>query len=146
MGEFVCPPRDRDKGGTMSGVRRAASVHVCPSSPPARANLALTAVALIAAIGCRAEDEAQIELRTQAATVPSGFVDTVVAQGLTSPSAIAVLPDGRVLVAQQNGQLKVIKNDALLPTNFITVDTDYSNARGLLGVSVDASFATNQYV
>src|SRR5262245_19825782 len=89
-----------------------------------------------------------VETTRQAATVPTGFVETLVASGLTSPTAIATLPDGRVFAAQQDGKLLVIKNDALLGTSFIdlTSETDSQYERGLLGVGVDPNFATNHYV
>ena len=53
-----------------------------------------------------------------AATVPSGFVDEGVAAGLARPTAMAFAPDGRLFVAQQGGQLRVVKNGALLATPF----------------------------
>src|SRR5262245_57958554 len=53
-----------------------------------------------------------------AATVPSGFTDEVVVTGLTSPTAMAFAPDGRLFVCQQGGQLRVIKNGVLLATPF----------------------------
>jgi glucose/arabinose dehydrogenase len=47
-----------------------------------------------------------------AATVPPGFTDSVVAAGLSTPTAMALAPDGRIFVCQQNGALRVIKNGA----------------------------------
>jgi glucose/arabinose dehydrogenase len=84
--------------------------------------------------------------RVEAATVPVGFADQRIASGLTSPSAMAVMPDGRVLVTQQNGQVRIIKNDVLLPAPFYTVDTDSTFERGLLGVVTDPGFASNHWV
>jgi glucose/arabinose dehydrogenase len=81
-----------------------------------------------------------------AAILPTGFTETQVANGLVSPTALALAPDGRVFVAQQGGQLRVIKNGALLPTPFLTVTVDSSGERGLVGVTVDPDFAANQYV
>jgi len=81
-----------------------------------------------------------------AATVPAGFTDTTVAGGLTNPTAMALAPDGRVFVCQQNGQLRVIKNGALLATPFLTVTVDSSGERGLLGVAFDPNFVSNQLV
>src|SRR6266496_321515 len=69
-----------------------------------------------------------------AATFPSGFSESVVASGIASPTAMDFAPDGRLFVCQQNGQLRVIKNDALLATPFLTVTTDSTGERGLLGV------------
>src|SRR5215207_8724562 len=59
-----------------------------------------------------------------AATLPSGFQETIVASGLATPTAMAVAPDGRIFVCQQGGQLRVIKNGALLTTPFLTVTVD----------------------
>jgi glucose/arabinose dehydrogenase len=82
-----------------------------------------------------------------AASVPTGFIDRQIATGLTSPTALAVLPDERVLVVQQDGNIRIIKANALLPTNFHTfANIDSANERGCLGVVPDPAFATNHYV
>src|SRR5439155_15166636 len=81
-----------------------------------------------------------------AATLPSGFTESVIASGISSPTAMDFAPDGRLFICQQNGQLRVIKNDALLPTPFLTVTTDSTGERGLLGVAFDPDFANNQRV
>ena len=81
-----------------------------------------------------------------AATVPAGFTDTLIASGLSNPTAMALAPDGRIFVCQQNGQLRVIKNGALLATPFLTVTVDSSGERGLLGVAFDPNFVSNQLV
>ena len=81
-----------------------------------------------------------------AATVPAGFTDSLVASGLNTPTAMALAPDGRIFVCQQNGQLRVIKDGALLPTPFLTVTVDSSGERGLLGVAFDPNFVSNQLV
>jgi glucose/arabinose dehydrogenase len=80
------------------------------------------------------------------ATVPAGFTDSLVAAGLTNPTAMALAPDGRIFVCEQAGTLRVIKNGALLPTPFLTVTVDSSGERGLLGVAFDPNFVSNQLV
>ena len=80
------------------------------------------------------------------ATVPAGFTDSVVAGGLTNPTAMALAPDGRIFVCQQGGALRVIKNGALLATPFLTVTVDSAGERGLLGIAFDPNFASNQLV
>jgi len=84
--------------------------------------------------------------RTEAATVPSGFVDSFYAQGLSAPTAMAFAPDGRLFVTQQTGALRVIKNGALLATPFVTLSVDSQGERGLLGVAFDPAFTTNHFV
>ena len=81
-----------------------------------------------------------------AATVPAGFTDAVVASGLNNPTAFALAPDGRIFVCQQGGALRVIKNGALLATPFLTVPVDSTGERGLLGVAFDPNFVSNQLV
>ena len=81
-----------------------------------------------------------------AATVPAGFTDAVVAAGLNNPTAMALAPDGRIFVCQQGGALRVIKNGVLLATPFLTVPVDSSGERGLLGVAFDPNFVSNQLV
>src|SRR5262245_9505289 len=81
-----------------------------------------------------------------AATVPAGFIDAIVAAGLTNPTAMALAPDGRIFVCEQAGTLRVIKNGALLATPFLTVTVNSSRERGLLGVAFDPNFACNQLV
>ena len=81
-----------------------------------------------------------------AATLPDGFAETQIASGLSNPTAMAFAPDGRLFVCLQGGQLRVIKNGALLATPFLTVSVDSTGERGLLGVAFDPNFATNQFV
>jgi glucose/arabinose dehydrogenase len=81
-----------------------------------------------------------------AATLPTGFAETRIATGLSSPTAMAFAPDGRLFVAQQGGALRVIKNNALLATPFLTVGVNSSGERGLLGVAFDPNFASNGFV
>jgi len=83
---------------------------------------------------------------TNAATVPTGFTDSVVAGGLTDPTAMAVAPDGRIFVCEQRGTLRVIKNGVLLSTPFLTVTVDSAGERGLLGIAFDPNFVSNQLI
>ena len=80
------------------------------------------------------------------ATLPADFIESQIASGLTNPTAMAFAPDGRLFVCQQGGQLRVIKNGALLATPFVTLTVDSNGERGLLGVAFDPNFATNQFV
>lgn len=84
--------------------------------------------------------------RIQAATLPTGFTEAVFASGLSNPTAMAFAPDGRLFVCQQGGQLRVVKNGALLATPFVSLTVSSAGERGLLGVAFDPNFATNQFV
>ena len=81
------------------------------------------------------------------ATQPAGFTrNETWASGLTSATAFAQAPDGRIFVGEQGGSLRVIKNSGLLATPFATVAVDSAGERGLIGVALHPSFATNGYV
>ena len=53
-----------------------------------------------------------------------------------------IAPDGRIFVCEQGGGLRVIKNGALLPTPFLTLNVDSNGERGLLGIAFDPLFGT----
>lgn len=81
-----------------------------------------------------------------AATLPSGFVETTVASGIASPTAMAIAPDGRIFVCSQTGALRVIKNGVLLAAPSLTLSVDSVGERGLLGIAFDPHFTLNHYI
>lgn len=103
-------------------------------------------VALAMAIGGGVVGGMAASAEPAAAGVPPAFTDTLVTGGLSAPTTMAIAPDGRTFVAEQGGRLRVIANGSLLATPFLTVATTATGERGLLGVTFDPDFATNQYV
>jgi glucose/arabinose dehydrogenase len=87
-----------------------------------------------------------LSFSASAATLPSGFVETTVASGIVSPTAMAIAPNGRIFVCSQTGALRVIKNGVLLDTPFVTLSVDSVGERGLLGVAFDPHFSLNHYI
>jgi glucose/arabinose dehydrogenase len=78
---------------------------------------------------------------------PSGFTrNESWVTGLSSATAFAQAPDGRLFVAEQGGTLRVIKNGVLLATPFATFPVDSAGERGLIGVALHPAFATNGFV
>ncbi|HEU4327138.1 MAG TPA: PQQ-dependent sugar dehydrogenase [Roseiflexaceae bacterium] len=78
----------------------------------------------------------------------AGFEDTLVAS-ISSPTGFAFTPDGRILVTQQTGRMRVIRNATLsgtTPQIIQALDLSQTNRvctnseRGLLGVAVDPDF------
>src|SRR5262245_27120472 len=60
-------------------------------------------------------------------TQPGGFTrDEGFVSGLGDATAFAQAPDGRLFVARQSGELRVVKNGALLATPFMTLAVDSS--------------------
>jgi glucose/arabinose dehydrogenase len=86
------------------------------------------------------------DYRAEAQALPTGFSRVQVANGISNPTVMAFAPDGRIFVAQQNGALRVIKNNALLTTPFLTLTVNSSGERGLIGIALDPNFATNQFI
>ncbi len=68
--------------------------------------------------------------------------------GLSSPTAMAFAPDGRLFVTQQAGSIRVITAAGqLLATPFLTLPSVRSDEeRGLLGIAFDPDFTTNSWV
>ncbi len=82
-----------------------------------------------------------------AAVAPAGFTDTIVTS-LANPTGMAWTPDGRMLVTQDSGQLRVLRDGVLLakPALDLTSRICPQGERGLLSVVVDPNFATNSFV
>ncbi|HEX7185783.1 MAG TPA: PQQ-dependent sugar dehydrogenase [Thermoanaerobaculia bacterium] len=83
-----------------------------------------------------------------AAAVPAGFTDALVTN-VSLPTALAFTPDGRLLITTQPGALRVYQGGALLATPALTFPDGSictESERGLLGVAVHPSFASNHFI
>jgi glucose/arabinose dehydrogenase len=84
-----------------------------------------------------------------AAALDPDFQDTLVTN-IARPTAFAFTPDGRMLIATQLGQLRVLKDGALLPNPALDLaargDLCSNFERGLLGIAVDPAFTTNRFI
>ena len=117
--------------------------------PPA---LALAAGLLVAACGGD-DDEASRGGGGQAARSEGGArVQTVaqvqtVATGLEAPWEIAFLPDGRALITERPGRVRLLGRDGELRSEPVAeVDVEELGEAGLLGLAVDPEFADNGLV
>lgn len=79
-------------------------------------------------------------------TLPAGFQKTEIASDFNQPTAVTQTPDGRFFVLEKGGIVHVVKNGATLPTPLITVPANAEGERGLLGIALDPSFASNGYI
>jgi glucose/arabinose dehydrogenase len=85
---------------------------------------------------------------TQAAgSVLPSFADDTVVSGLSFPTGFAFLPDGRVLVAEKEGRVRLVANGQLQPTPVLDIQSRVNSYwdRGILGIAPDPAFATNGY-
>ncbi len=78
----------------------------------------------------------------------SFFAQSVLASGLSAPTAMEWSPDGRLFVCQQGGALRIIKNGQLLAQPALNLQSVVNSAgeRGLLGVTFAPDFAQNQWI
>jgi len=102
--------------------------------------------AIIALTACQGTDPAlavdQV-FRTEKATVRV----TTVADGLEHPWGLAFLPDGRILVTEREGNLRVVGTDGSLSSPLRGVpEVDARGQGGLLDVALDPDFARNRLV
>ena len=82
-----------------------------------------------------------------AATLPTGFREVLLASGLDSPTAIEVLPDGRILIAQQQGAVLIISEDGSARSTLLALGVvNWQGERGLLGIVASPDFASNGLV
>jgi uncharacterized repeat protein (TIGR03806 family) len=84
---------------------------------------------------------------SSAATLPPGFAETKVAEGL-NPTTMSFAPDGRLFLCEKQGLLRAIDDQKLLPEPVldITSQVDAWNERGLLSVCFDPDFARNSWI
>ena len=100
------------------------------------------AFALLALLAAPAAARADLVL-------PPGFSTVEQATGLDGPTALAYAPDGRLFIAEKAGRVRVADVAGRLQHTPVIDISDHVNSywdRGLLGIAVDADFATNHFL
>jgi glucose/arabinose dehydrogenase len=70
-----------------------------------------------------------------------------VAKGLQFPWGLAFLPDGRMLVTERPGRLRIVAKDGTLSEPIKGVPEVFAQGQGgLLGIALDPNFASNQLI
>src|SRR5258706_10466552 len=86
------------------------------------------AVAAVVALGCEHSPTATVihaaKPRTALAALVGGFSEVPYVNLSFGPTAMEFSPDGRLFVSDQAGSLRVVRNGALLPTPFVTLNVD----------------------
>lgn len=99
-------------------------------------------------MACRAADPQGPATRspTPAALSDSVKVETV-ASGLDHPWGLSLMPDGRMLVTERAGRLRIVERDGKLSDPLTGVPTALASGQGgLLDVELDPAFATNKNI
>lgn len=87
------------------------------------------------------------QTRAPAAESGAAFAVETVAEGLEHPWAVAVLPDGAVLVTERPGRLRVVRDGALLPDPVAGLPEVFARRQGgLLDVAPGPDFAEDRLV
>jgi glucose/arabinose dehydrogenase len=107
-----------------------------------RRALAVAAALLVA--GCDGDDE---EPRGEGARAGGEARVETVAGGLEAPWEIAFLPDGRALITERPGRVRLLERDGgLRPDPVAEVEVAAVGEAGLLGLAVDPEFEDNGFV
>lgn len=83
------------------------------------------------------------------AALPPELEKTQLVGDLAQPTAFRHLPDGRILISEKGGAIKVFANGQIQNEPLITLvvlPTDTDEERGLLGIEPDPNFASNGYL
>jgi hypothetical protein len=92
-------------------------------------------------------NEASRSSSAPTAAHPPVSATTRLAHGLDDPTDLAALPDGRMLVAERSGRIRLYRDGALLTTPALVLpDVVLGDGRGLLSLAVDRDFAATQAV
>ncbi len=59
---------------------------------------------------------------------------------------MVMAPDGRILIAEKNGKVRIFRNDSLVTIPMLSIAVDDFNERGLEGIVLDPSFEQNGYL
>ena len=84
-------------------------------------------------------------LEVQAANLPAGFYEeTILTATAYQTTAFVFVSDGRILIAEKAGLVRVYKNGVLLTTPLLDIRARVNQYedRGLLGLAIDPAFAT----
>jgi glucose/arabinose dehydrogenase len=79
-------------------------------------------------------------------TLPEHFEDVTLGEGFFVPTAMAFAPGGRTFVAQLWGRVSVIQDGKVEELLDIGDHVNIHGDRGLIGMAVDADFATNGHL
>lgn len=125
---------------------RPATTH---SGIASRARQALACALLLGLAACGGGGGGASEDSAPAATAPEPVALrlTELATDLASPWGLAFLPDGRMLVTERQGRLKLLRPDGRLEAEITGLPAvDARGQGGLLGLALDPAFASNRRV
>ena len=125
----------------------------CSGMPKTEPNLVSKTDTTIAPVENREANSPQYksafvgQTRTNGVKTTTKYSFKVLTEKLNSPWGLTSLPDGRLLITEKSGNLRIVKATGEMSdkiTGLPTVDTDGQG--GLLGITLDPAFAQNRMV
>ena len=108
---------------------------------------ALALAACMLGAGCGDDEQQPFRGGGEAARSDGGARVQTVATGLEAPWEIAFLPDGRALITERPGRVRLLSSDRELRGEPLAeVDVEDIGEAGLLGLAVDPEFDDNGFV
>lgn len=140
---------------SMSGTRRVVAILICaalvggcsPGAPTAQAQKDAPAIPGAAASPqTSARGSAPKSPTPSSKSIPNKV--TTIARGLEHPWAIEFLPDGRALITERPGRLRILGRDGKLssPLTGVPSRIQARGQGGLLDVAIDPGFARNRTI
>ncbi len=89
----------------------------------------------------------QGQTRIRSVKSTTGIQATAITTALTAPWGIAVLPDGRLLITEKAGRMRIVTTTGTVSSAITGIPAVNSSGQGgLLGVCLDPQFATNRMI
>ena len=83
---------------------------------------------------------------TEVVGIPEGLGVETVVEGLEVPWDLAFTPDGRILITERPGRIRVVSDGTLQEAPYATIDVFHRSEAGLMGITIHPDFAANGYI
>ncbi len=79
--------------------------------------------------------------------LPPHFTRVPMGSGMSEPTSLAFLPDGRILVTEKGGDIRIVRwNGSLKVKPFYSFSVNTDSERGLLGIALDPHYQDNGFI
>ena len=117
----------------------------CPLAAILPAIILLTAACQPLVSGTAGGDAAGT-VAAEVVDLPPGLGVETVVEGLEIPWELAFTPDGRILITERPGRIRVVEDGKLQETPYATMDVFHRSEAGLMGITLHPDFAANGFL
>ena len=87
------------------------------------------------------------QTRVNGVTTTTAYQSSIITSQLTAPWGITSLPDGRFLITQKGGSMRIVSNTGTVGSTITGIPAvNTSGQGGLLGLCVDSQFSSNRMI